>query len=53
MKIKKIDKLPPSPSGETKRDLAAMLEYLCYLREQINFALEQQERRIGALEEKE
>lgn len=39
MKIKKIDKLPPSPSGETKKDLAAMLEYLCYLREQINFAL--------------
>jgi len=53
MKLKKIDKLPPSPSGDLKKDVEALANYLCYLQEQINFALELQERRIGALEEEE
>lgn len=39
MKIKKIDKLPPSPSGDVKKDIAALSNYLVYLHEQINLAL--------------
>lgn len=39
MVIKKIDKMPPVISGDTKKDMQAMQDYLTYLREKINFAL--------------
>jgi len=53
MKLKKIDKLPPSPSGDIKKDVDALANYLCYLQEQINYQFELQNRRITKLEEKE
>ncbi len=31
-----IDKLPPKPSGDSKKDIEALYEYLFYQREQIN-----------------
>lgn len=44
MAIKKIDKNPPTPTGDVKADIAALQSYLVYLREQINFALSQIDR---------
>ncbi len=43
MQIRKIDKLPPSPSDNVREDMDAMMDYVHYLREQINFALNQLE----------
>lgn len=34
-----IDKMPPKPTGDLKKDVAAIFEYQTYLREQINFIL--------------
>ena len=39
MKIRKIDKMPPEPTGNVKTDIEKMRDYLNYLRENINFAL--------------
>ncbi len=36
---RKIDKLPPSCSGNLKDDTQAVINYLVYLHEQINFIL--------------
>lgn len=37
--MQKIDRMPPEPSGDLRRDLGAVYEYLFYLREQFNFIL--------------
>lgn len=34
---RKIDKLPPSQSGNLKEDMEKVINYLSYLHEQINF----------------
>ena len=34
-----IDRNPPELTGDAKKDLAAMQNYLYYLREQVNFIL--------------
>ncbi len=39
MKIRKIDKMPPEMTGNVKTDLEKVREYLNYLRENVNFAL--------------
>lgn len=36
---KYIEKMPPRQTGDTEKDLAAILEYLSYLREQENFLI--------------
>jgi hypothetical protein len=36
---KYIEKVPPKLTGDTTRDLAELLRYQTYLREQINFLL--------------
>lgn len=36
---RQIDKYPPALTGDAKKDLEAMQNYLYYLREQINFIL--------------
>ncbi len=36
----KIDKMPPEINGDTKKDLENIRDYIVYLREQINFALQ-------------
>ncbi|MBR4304214.1 MAG: hypothetical protein IKT81_02660 [Clostridia bacterium] len=35
-----IDKNPPQQTGKTQTDLTNILNYLSYLREQINFAVD-------------
>ena len=42
----KIDKMPPEISGIPIRDAIAMREYLLYLRETVNFALETVEKQL-------
>lgn len=39
MTTKKIDRMPPALTGDAKRDVQAMHEYLLYMRESINFAI--------------
>lgn len=39
MTTKKIDRLPPVPTGNVKTDIEKINEYLIYLRENINFAI--------------
>lgn len=34
---RRIDKLPPSYSGEVKEDLKQIMQYLSYLHEQVDF----------------
>ena len=36
----KIDKMPPEQTGVPAADVTNMLEYLAYLRESINYALQ-------------
>ena len=36
---KYIDRTPPAATGDTKRDVQEILDYLNYLREQINYIL--------------
>lgn len=38
--MRKIDKKPPEITGNTKKDLQELREYLEYFREQINWILE-------------
>lgn len=38
--MRKIDKTPPVITGNTKKDLQELREYLEYFREQINWILE-------------
>lgn len=45
--IRLIDKMPPAPSGDAQRDAAAALEYMSYLREQMNFILTNLNREAG------
>jgi hypothetical protein len=35
-----IDKMPPEPTGISAKDVDNILDYLAYLREQTNFALQ-------------
>ena len=42
----KIDKNPPEQTGNTSQDLTNILDYLSYLRETVNFALETLEKSI-------
>lgn len=34
-----IDRLPPSPTGDTKADIQAMSDYMAYLQEQFNYII--------------
>ena len=34
-----IDKTPPAPTGDPRTDISAIVTYLYYVREQINFML--------------
>lgn len=36
---KYIEKTPPARTGDAERDIAALLQYQAYLREQVNFLL--------------
>lgn len=36
-----VDKTPPIPTGNTKEDIAALVQYLEYLRNQVNFNVTQ------------
>ncbi len=45
-----LEKAPPVMTGETKRDLQAIAEYLAYCKEQTNFILSQLYRRQLAQE---
>ena len=36
-----IDKQPPKPTGNPEKDAKAALEYMAYLREQMNYILTQ------------
>ena len=42
-----IDKMPPEPTGIGAKDVDNILDYLAYLREQTNFALQSLQDRIG------
>lgn len=42
----KIDKTPPEQTGSAKKDIENMLDYLCYLRESLNFVLDDMEKRL-------
>ena len=42
---RRIDRLPPAPTGDPRRDSAAACEYLFYLREQLNFILSVMDRK--------
>lgn len=46
--MNKIDKTPPAPTGDPQTDISAVITYLYYMREQINFILSIIERREGA-----
>lgn len=46
--MKQIDKTPPVPTGNPQTDISAVITYLYYMREQINFILNYIERREGA-----
>ncbi|MBO7276042.1 MAG: hypothetical protein J6V15_06690 [Clostridia bacterium] len=35
-----IDKMPPETTGSNTKDAQNILDYLAYLREQVNFALQ-------------
>lgn len=45
--MRKIDRTPPRPTGDTQVDINAIITYLHYLREQINFIITNIERREG------
>ena len=47
MKIKKIDRRPPTPTENVREDIDALNDYIYYLREQINFALNQIETEVN------
>ena len=47
MKIKKIDRRPPTPTKNVHEDIDALNDYIHYLREQINFALNQIETEVN------
>lgn len=34
-----IDRMPPEPTGDEKRDTQAIINYLSYMYEQLNFIL--------------
>lgn len=34
-----IDRQPPAPTGDRDKDMQAMLDYMAYLYEQLNFIL--------------
>lgn len=40
----KIDKAPPAATGDTRADISAIINYLYYLREQLNFMIHKLER---------
>ena len=42
----KIDKMPPEMSGIAVKDMQNILDYIVYLRENVNFALEDMEKKI-------
>ena len=43
----KIDKTPPEQIGSAKKDIETILDYLCYLRESLNFALEDMDKKVS------
>ncbi|MBR4955971.1 MAG: hypothetical protein IKY46_08695 [Clostridia bacterium] len=47
MQIKKIDKTPPEMTGDVKKDIKALHDYMTYLRERVNFALNTIEKQEG------
>lgn len=47
MEIKKIDRRPPTPTENVRDDIDALNDYIHYLREQINFALNQIETEVN------
>lgn len=49
--MKYIDKSPPMMTGDSKRDIQSIVEYLAYLQETVNFNLTQmaKEKRTGGL----
>ena len=42
-----IDRQPPAPTGDTKRDVDALYQYCAYLQEQLNFILTNLSREAG------
>lgn len=44
---KYIDRTPPSPTGDKKRDEQAIYDYLSYMREQLNYILQLLYKNIG------
>lgn len=51
MEIRKIDRRPPTPTDNVREDIDAMNDYIHYLREQVNFALNQIETEVEANEQ--
>ena len=45
--IRLIDRTPPAPSGDAEKDAAAALDYMSYLREQLNFIITHLNREAG------
>ena len=43
----KIDKTPPEQTDVAKIDIENILDYLCYLRERLNFALEDMDKKVS------
>jgi len=48
---RKIDKLPPVYSGSLKEDTQAIINYLVYLHEQINFILAKLDKQVDSTKE--